>query len=135
MTAVFIYGTLKRGFPFHQMGLRDARFVGPARTVLPYPLLIAADFFGPMMLDRPGEGKQVLGELFEVAPEQLPRLDELENVGQPGSFRGTLLVEPPGGGVQQNAIGFMKNEAWLHPLHSGYLCDYQDRRFIPPWQR
>jgi gamma-glutamylaminecyclotransferase len=131
----FIYGTLKRTFPLHPKGLAGARYLGDVETVRPYPLYIARSFFGPMMLDRPGEGLKVRGELFEFDEERLPVLDELEDVGSEGSFRTTLEVVPVGGGVPIEVIGFMKTEAWLDPLHSGCLAEYQDRRFIPPWCR
>jgi gamma-glutamylaminecyclotransferase len=61
MPLVFACGTLKRGFPLHQRGLSDARFVGAARTLQPYPLVIAGDRFAPMILGEPGVGKQVAG--------------------------------------------------------------------------
>jgi gamma-glutamylaminecyclotransferase len=132
---VFIYGTLKRGFALHEKGLSNARFLGDVQTVSPYPLFIAADFFGPMMLNRPGEGVPVRGELFEIQDDELPNLDELEDVGKEGSFRADVQVAPIGGGVVVNAIGFFKSENWLDPIHSDHLSDYQDRRFIPPWDR
>ncbi|BCH67854.1 MULTISPECIES: hypothetical protein [Rhizobium/Agrobacterium group] len=47
------------------------------------------------MLDRPGEGLPVTGELYNADDERLK----------------------------------------LRPLHSGSISDYQDRRFIPPWDR
>jgi gamma-glutamylaminecyclotransferase len=132
---VFVYGTLKRGFPLFEKGLPDATFLGACRTVESYPLYIAQDFYGPIMLNKPGEGLPVQGELFEVPDNQLPTLDELESVGSKGSFRSTVVVEPLGGGLRVSAIGFMKDESWLEPLHSDCISDYQDRRFIPAWQR
>lgn len=132
---VFIYGTLKRGFALHSEGLAEAEFLGDVQTVKPYPLFIAADFFGPMMLNRPGEGTAISGELFEVSEDQLLKLDELEDVGQEGSFRTDIEVMPVGGGQHVIAIGFFKSEQWLEPLHSHFIADYQDRRFIPPWDR
>lgn len=135
MTKVFVYGTLKRGFPFFELGLADADFLGAVQTIQPYPMYIAADFYGPMMLDRPGEGLQITGELYDVEPAAMDRLDELESIGKPGSFRSKIVVEPVGGGVPVETIGYMKTEDWLQPLHSGLIGDYQDRRFIPPWER
>jgi gamma-glutamylaminecyclotransferase len=132
---VFIYGTLKRGFPLHDKGLSGAHFLGEVETEQPYPLYIAGDIFGPMMLDHPGEGLRVRGELYAIEEERLTLLDELECVGQPGSFRSRLNVVPLGGGEAVSAVGFMKTEVWLDPLHSGHIADYQDRRFIPPWDR
>ena len=58
---VFIYGTLKRGFPLFDKGLGGARYVGDVETVEPYPLYIAGSFYGPMMLERPGERLRVRG--------------------------------------------------------------------------
>ena len=135
MVKVFVYGTLKRGFPFHDQALTQATFLGNYQTLRPYPMLIAQDFFGPVMLDKPGEGLVVKGELFEVEEGDLPQLDSLESVGSPGSFRSLLEVEPIGGGVPVSALGFMKDESWLDPIQSSHLEDYQDRRFVPPWNR
>lgn len=132
---VFIYGTLKRGFALHDKGLSNARFVGNVVTVEPYPLYIAAPFYGPMMLNLPGEGLPVHGELFEISDADLPLLDDLEDVGKEGSFRSILSVKAAQGGLVHDATGFMKGENWLDPLHTGYLSEYTDRRFIPPWNR
>ncbi|MBW6424847.1 gamma-glutamylcyclotransferase [Rhizobium sp. XQZ8] len=132
---VFIYGTLKRGFPLFEKGLCDTRYLGDVETVERYPMYIAGSFYGPMMLDRPGVGLQVRGELFEIEEERLQTLDELEAVGEEGSFRSTVEVTPVGGGVPVVAIGYMKTEKWLDPLHSDCLAEYQDRRFVPPWAR
>lgn len=105
---VFIYGTLKRGFPFHEQGLVGARMLGEVETVHPYPLYVAGPFFGPMMLDKAGEGLRVRGELYEVEDDWLPVLDALEAVGEPGSFRSTIEVMPLGGGGIETAIAFFK---------------------------
>jgi CheY-like chemotaxis protein len=77
----------------------------------------------------------VRGELFEVDEARLHVLDELEAVGEKGSIRSMIRIAPVGGGAPIEAIGFMKSEEWLDPLHSSYLADYQDPRFIPPWER
>lgn len=132
---IFIYGTLKRGFPLFEKGLQGARYIGDVETIESYPLYIAGSFYGPMMLDRPGEGLRVRGELFEIEEDRLSVLDELEDIGEEGSFRTTLDVAPVGGGVSTVAIGFMKTAKWLDPLHSDCLSEYQDRRFVPPWKR
>lgn len=132
---VFIYGTLKRGFPLFDKGLRGARYIGDVETFERCPMYIAGSLYGPMMLDRPGEGMPVRGELFDVDEDRLHVLDELEAVGDEGSFRSMVDVTPVGGGVTAPAVAFMKFEDWLDPLRSGYLDDYQDRRFVPPWER
>jgi gamma-glutamylaminecyclotransferase len=83
-----------------------------------------------MMLDRPGEGLRVRGGLFDIDEDRLQVLDELEGVDNKFSFRGFARVAPVGGGIPSKAIGYLKSEKWLDPLHSGYLADHQDRRFV-----
>lgn len=135
MAKLFVYGTMKRGFPLHDQGLRDAECLGWHRTVQPYPMVIGGSIFGPMMFEQPGKGFQVWGELYEVDDERLARVDEAENMGLPGNFRTTILIEPMEGGEPTEAIAYTKAEALAEPRHSGYLADYQDRRFVPPWER
>lgn len=135
MALVFVYGTLKRGFPLFEQGLSNSKYLGDVVTVALYPLYIAKEFYGPVMLHRPGEGLKVHGELFDVPDAHLPTLDELESVGAPGSFSSNVEVEPLSGGLRTQATSFFKDESWLDPLHSGLISDYQDRRFIPPWMR
>jgi gamma-glutamylcyclotransferase (GGCT)/AIG2-like uncharacterized protein YtfP len=61
---LFAYGTLQRGGQYHYFLERcGARFVSKGKTQLPYPLILA-DY--PCLLDRPGEGTQVEGEVFEI---------------------------------------------------------------------
>lgn len=133
MPRVFVYGTLKRGFPLHDAGLAGATFLGAYRTVEPYPMLIAGPRFAPMMLDEPGRGLRVAGELYEVSREQLDKLDALESVGQPGNERGLIAIEPLQGGAPMEAHAFFKGAELAQPLHSEWLANYcLDPRFIPP---
>jgi gamma-glutamylaminecyclotransferase len=73
---IFVYGTLKEGFCNHRL-LKDAKFLGKARTKEAYPL-IAPKVWYPYLIDAPGEGKRVLGELYEVDLPTLKRIDRLE---------------------------------------------------------
>ena len=50
MPYVFVFGTLKHGFPLHEEGLSGAEFLGRCRTVQRYPMLIAGPRFAPMIL-------------------------------------------------------------------------------------
>jgi gamma-glutamylaminecyclotransferase len=135
MHRLFVFGTLKRGFALHDAGLRGANCVGDYRTVERYPMLIAGPGFTPMMLHQPGVGLAVKGELYEVDDAQLAALDRLESVGKPGNFRVSLAVERVNGGERCAAFAYVKAPELATPVHSGYLDDYQDRRFIPPSRR
>ncbi|XP_003704184.2 putative gamma-glutamylcyclotransferase CG2811 isoform X2 [Megachile rotundata] len=79
---VFVYGTLKRGEPNHNL-IQDtkngyAKFLGIGRTLTPYPLVIATKYNIPFLLKKPGIGHLVFGEVYDVDTKMLKKLDELE---------------------------------------------------------
>jgi gamma-glutamylaminecyclotransferase len=135
MNRIFVFGTLKRRFPLHAQGLDGARCLGPYRTAERFPMFVAGPWFGPMMLDQPGTGLQVRGELYEVDDPRLALIDALESVGEPGNFRRLVQLEPVEGGDACWALAYMKSPELATPAHTGYLEDYQDRRFVPPDRR
>jgi gamma-glutamylaminecyclotransferase len=91
MKRIFAFGTLKRGFPLHQEGLSRANYLGDGRTVERFRMFIAGPWFAPMMLNRPGSGLRVRGELYEIEDAQLAIIEALESIGQPGNER--IVVE------------------------------------------
>ena len=76
-TLVFVYGTLKRGFPNNHC-LSGAEYVGNAVTVDKYPLVIATRYNLPYLLGAKNVGNCISGEVFKVNPSQLQVLDSLE---------------------------------------------------------
>ncbi|XP_067298958.1 gamma-glutamylaminecyclotransferase C-like [Pseudorasbora parva] len=79
---VFVYGTLKRGQPNHfrmwDAANGRAEFVAQARTVERYPLVIATKCNVPFLLNVPGMGQRVYGEIYSVDQKMLEFLDEFE---------------------------------------------------------
>lgn len=134
MVRVVAFGTLKRGFPLHIRGLAGAVWLGNCRTVARFPLVVAGRWYAPMMFDRAGSGYRVAGELYRIDQVILLRLDAMESVGQTGSFRRLIDVELADGG-RCRAFAYMKSPSLAVPVHSGYIADYQDRRFVPPERR
>ncbi|CAK9819518.1 Putative gamma-glutamylcyclotransferase CG2811 [Anthophora quadrimaculata] len=85
---VFVYGTLKRGEPNHNL-IQDvangyAKFLGIGRTSVQYPLIIATKYNIPFLLKKPGIGHHVFGEVYDVDTKMLKKLDELEE--HPGFY-------------------------------------------------
>ncbi len=74
-TILFVYGTLKRGQRNHGL-MREARFLGETVTEPRYTLFDLGSF--PGMIS--GGNTAVQGELYEVGPELLARLDRHEGV-------------------------------------------------------
>ncbi|XP_006846728.1 PREDICTED: gamma-glutamylaminecyclotransferase [Chrysochloris asiatica] len=93
MTHVFVYGTLKRGQPNHEVMLDCtnglAVFRGRGRTVEPYPLVIAGEHNIPYLLNLPGRGHCVAGEIYAVDDKMLQFLDEFEDC--PDMYQRTLV--------------------------------------------
>lgn len=75
---LFVYGTLQRGGQYHHI-LKEAGadFMDRGRTATPYPLVVDAY---PCLLDQPGHGFQVLGELYRIpqSTDWIP-IDNLES--------------------------------------------------------
>ncbi|MEI1247034.1 gamma-glutamylcyclotransferase family protein [Rhizobium aouanii] len=128
---LFVFGTLKKGFPLHEQGLSRARFLGIFQTRECYPMLIAGPWFAPMMFNEPGIGYRVVGELYEAGENTIASLDRLESIGTPGNLRVAVDVEPVAGGSICSALAYMKSRRLADPVHSTYLRVYEDWRFIP----
>lgn len=76
MQRVFVYGTLKQGFYFHEKYLGDGKaiFIGPARATTDYSLFVD----GMPHMVREASETGVKGELYEVSQDVLNELDKLE---------------------------------------------------------
>ncbi|XP_025922326.1 gamma-glutamylaminecyclotransferase isoform X1 [Apteryx rowi] len=93
MARVFVYGTLKQGQPNYRHMLNTAKgvakFQGRGRTVEKYPLVIAGKYNIPYMLNIPGTGHHVAGEIYSVDDQMLQFLDEFE--GCPDMYQRTPM--------------------------------------------
>ncbi len=97
-TLVFVYGTLKRGFPNHVRYLGRARLLGEFRTVEAFPLVLNGHRCSPCLVDCPGVGKSVRGEVYVVDAAMLDALDRLERTAATdGYHRRPIAVEPVAG--------------------------------------
>lgn len=95
---LFVYGTLKDGFPNSHLNT-GRRLSGTFRTVQRWPLLVvrlAHEERAPWLLDAPGQGQQVSGQVFEVDDADLQAMDRFEEVGLPtGYVRVAIDLSPP----------------------------------------
>lgn len=64
MYQVFVYGTLKQGEPnYHVMSGEEtgvSKFVGTARLLKKYPLIVSTEFNIPFLLNNPDVGQVTL---------------------------------------------------------------------------
>lgn len=84
MTRIFVYGTLKKGQPnYHRLfdsTNGKAEFLASALTADKYPLVIAGQHNIPFLLNIPGRGRRVHGEIYRVDDKMLRFLDDFEGV-------------------------------------------------------
>jgi gamma-glutamylaminecyclotransferase len=92
MTAVFVYGTLKRGGQNHHF-LAGQQFLGPARTAAGFTLYSLGEF--PGMVRTPASDRHVVGEVWEVDAPALAALDALEGIAEGLYERVTVPLESP----------------------------------------
>lgn len=93
MPLLFVYGSLKEGYPNHPVN-RGRRVPGEFRTAQAYPMVLVESVL-PCLFLRSGEGLPVKGQLFEVDAAALATMDALERIGEPGGYqRVTIDVVP-----------------------------------------
>lgn len=79
---VFVYGTLKKGFPNWHVMPPCCIFLGTAKTSQSYPLVVSDTLGIPYMLDLPDhpQSHQVYGELYAASTAGQALLDDFEGV-------------------------------------------------------
>jgi len=92
---LFVYGTLKRGFPNHSVLGDNAKFIDHA-TASPEFSMISMGGFPGMFREEAGQLGPVIGELWSVDDEGLQSCDTLE--GHPRFYRRTKIKAFPAGG-------------------------------------
>ncbi|RXN29884.1 gamma-glutamylaminecyclotransferase B-like protein [Labeo rohita] len=108
MALIFIYGMLKKGQPNYFRMLDpvngQAEFLAHARTVERYPLVIATKYNIPFLLNVPGTGHHVYGEIYRVDQKMLEFLDKFK--GCPERYQRTKvqLEVQDGGGEGENTL-------------------------------
>ena len=126
---VFVFGTLKRGFPNHDDFGLGPYFVADATTVDRYPLYVTSRWYSPAVVDEPGSGNPISGELYDVDDEMLARIDRLEYVGKPNGYR-RVCVRVQRGGQRERAYIYVKDRADLEIIHSEEQGTYLDKRYL-----
>lgn len=141
MHHVFVYGTLKKGFPNHDsVGMGQYRCLGRFRTMQAYPLVVGGQWCSPCLINEPGDGHRVEGETYLVDQEGLDNLDRLESVGRSDGYeRIRIEIVAQAGGKPLSAWAYLKERARISPIHSEALTSYELTaeypRYIPKWER
>ena len=137
---VFVYGTLKRGYPNNPM-LEGCEFLGEAVTVLTYKAvtvpaykMVGTSF--PVIVPDPS-GKPVAGELYTVDDATLARLDQLEREGR--SYDRVMIdaTVPLSNGERLTTQAFIyvgREDRFDEIFARGPLCEQTNERGELDWR-
>jgi gamma-glutamylaminecyclotransferase len=134
MPRLFVYGSLKRGFPNEHVNT-GTRVNGQYRTRDPYPLYLLGEGEVPCIVSSAGSGHQVLGELYEVNHDDLARMDRLERLGEPQGYeRVEVVVERYDlpSVEHEPALAYVKQEQAIPPStrRIGPLAEYRQEHAV-----
>ncbi|XP_035985409.1 gamma-glutamylaminecyclotransferase C-like [Fundulus heteroclitus] len=128
MHRVFVYGSLKRAQPNYPL-ITDssngkAELLATATTVQKYPLVIATQYNIPFLLNLPGQGHRVHGELYRVDEKMLKYLDWFENI--PTMYQRTVVE------LEINELADVVDEE-LSPGNITEASVYSTTTYQPDW--
>ena len=91
MLHIFVFGTLKQGFPNDQSNSGN-RLPGQYKTLHKFPLYLVGERFSPQLIYVPGNGQQIQGQVFTVDTKSLTKMDKLERIQEPDGYRRIKLA-------------------------------------------
>ena len=124
---VFVYGTLKKGFPNHDRHMPSAERMGTFRTRDRYRLVLNGERYSPCLMAGAGQGRCVEGEVFAVDSSGLKQLDRLERIDRPdGYHRRRIIVDAVGSPEPESCEVFvyLKYPEWVTDPRSDALDVY-----------
>lgn len=91
MYQVFIYGTLKEGFPNFRFN-KGIRLKGTFVTKNRYPFYLVGERYSPWLVLDKGSGKNIKGQVFTVDEPTLNNMDELERIHESDGYQRVELI-------------------------------------------
>jgi gamma-glutamylaminecyclotransferase len=135
-TALFIYGTLKRGFHNFDAARTGAIRDGFFHTIERYPLHITGPWGAPVLINEPGQGHQVYGEIHDVTVEQLLWFDEFEGCHLSHGYDRIKIHVADGSNGLVTVDVYMKPRARIEAVRGEPLDVYpRDADYILPSER
>jgi gamma-glutamylcyclotransferase (GGCT)/AIG2-like uncharacterized protein YtfP len=129
---VFVYGTLKRGYPNNPL-LEGSEFLGEAVTVPTYKM-VETSF--PVIMPDPS-GKPVAGEIYTVDDATLARLDQLEREGRSYDRMVIDATLPMSNGERLPTRAFIyvgREDRFGEMFARGPLCEQANERGELDWR-
>ena len=126
MHEIFVYGTLREGYPnhHHNVGTRSS---GTFRTVAMFPLVLNGQRNSPCLIDAPGKGFRVRGEVYRVDEAGLALMDKLERIeAADGYHRRKIQITSDAQSVpaRVSVFAYLKTEDSVHDIRHGPFPEY-----------
>lgn len=124
--AIFVYGTLREGYPNHQHNVGE-RAPGIFRTVERFPLLLNGLRCSPCLVDSPGQGFRVRGELYRVDDEGLALMDRLERTDAADGYRRLEIQISADAGLPAEPVtvfAYLQRAEFVRDIRQGPLREY-----------
>ena len=86
MNKVFVYGTLKEGFPNYHIN-KGARLSGTFVTQSCQSLYLVSERHSPWLVADESNGFNVKGQIFSVDSATLEEMDKLERISEPDGYQ------------------------------------------------
>lgn len=126
---VFVFGTLKEGFPNFGSNAGQ-RVPGDFETMEARPLYLVGERNSPWLVNTPGIGLRVKGQVFRVDANALSQMDVLERVVEADGYERavisvrSLLDDSKGA---QSVYVYLKHERHLKgaKIQAGPLSEYR----------
>ncbi|MBF9000351.1 gamma-glutamylcyclotransferase family protein [Vibrio nitrifigilis] len=119
MHKVFVFGTLKEGFPNYKTN-KGLRYPGEFKTQYRYPFYLVGERHSPWLILNKGHGYQVSGQVFMVDDAALAEMDSLERIHEVDGYRRIEINV-----IEQNTGEEVNVYAYGKPLDQLYGADIQ----------
>ena len=123
---IFVYGTLREGYSNHHHNVGD-RQAGIFRTVQQFPLVLNGRRYSPCLIDSPGKGYRVRGEIYRVDDEGLAVMDKLERIAAPDGYHRrqiTIISETQLAPGEVTVFAYLKKADSVRDIRQGPLQEY-----------
>ncbi|WP_295890644.1 gamma-glutamylcyclotransferase [uncultured Vibrio sp.] len=91
MHKVFVFGTLKEGFPNYKTN-KGTRFRGDFVTENNYSLYLVGERYSPWLVLDSNSETPVIGQVFEVSNDAISAMDKLERINEPDGYRKVIFA-------------------------------------------
>lgn len=124
---LFVYGSFLQGGGHHSY-MENAKYLGKYRSFVPFPLGTSTS---PCILNLPGRGRNVFGELYAISKDTLASLDHLENTSEVSRRIALAVASTENHSAASPAYAYVRNNFGSSPPGTVMMADYQCRKFAP----